>query len=124
MLMGRMTDKALEKAELVIQKDPKMEEASLLKAAVFLQKKESDKARQFLEDFIGKGYTKQDAYLLLFQSYVQKEDIKGGEKVLLGPGIVSRLKQVATGLQQGPGGLVVIVLRVREGRQEEKKDDR
>ena len=39
-LLGRAPDKAMEKAELVLKIDPKNEDARLLKAAVFLIRKE------------------------------------------------------------------------------------
>ncbi len=49
-LLGKAPDKAMEKAELVLKTDPKNEDAHLLKAAVFLIRKEYDKTLTYLDE--------------------------------------------------------------------------
>ncbi|MDD2338639.1 MAG: tetratricopeptide repeat protein, partial [Geobacteraceae bacterium] len=61
-LAGGAPDKAMEKAELVLKREPKNEDAMLLKATVLLSKKEGEKARELLEGMIAQGLRKPDVY--------------------------------------------------------------
>ena len=92
-----MPEKAREKAELVLKKEPKNEEALLLQASVLLSRKEIAKARTQLEEMIKGGMTKQDEYMLLTATYVLDKDTKGLEKALQ-EGIAANPKSIPLNL--------------------------
>jgi tetratricopeptide (TPR) repeat protein len=96
-LVGRMPDKAMEKADLVLKREPKNEEALLLKATVLLARKDSDKARSTLQGMIGEGMTKPDVYILLASTCIQNNDKVALEQVLL-KGITANPRSTALNL--------------------------
>ena len=55
LLQGKMFDKAVEKADLVLKAEPKNEEAAVVKATVFIVQKRYEDARSLLEGKINEG---------------------------------------------------------------------
>lgn len=84
---------AMEKANLVLNKDPKHEGALILKGAVLVKKKDSDGARRFLESVVGRDVHEPDGYLLLTSVYAAQGDATNAERVLL-DGITANRKAV------------------------------
>ena len=72
----------MEKAELVLKAEPKNEQALLVKATVFLIRKEADASRALLEEKINEGVNGPDMFLVLSASYQEKGDAAGTERVL------------------------------------------
>ena len=81
-LASRASDKALEKAELVLAADPENVTAAALKASVLMREKKDAEARQILNGLLDKGVTEPDVYLLLALDAVQQNDAAGAVSIL------------------------------------------
>jgi len=72
LLTGKLFDKALEKAELVLQKEPQNNDAVLLKASVHMAINEDTEATRLLEGLSKKENVAPEVYLLLAEAYKRR----------------------------------------------------
>ena len=82
-LVAKMPEEAMEKAELVLKKEPNNDEALLLKAGILIDGIKGDEGAAILNGLLAKKITKPEVYLMLFKNAMRNKDIQGGEKILL-----------------------------------------
>ena len=81
LLLGRAADKAMEKVQVVLDKDPGNDEALTLKSAVLLVRGETGPAIRLLEEMIQKGDAPVEVYQLLAQAHAVAKDEAAAEAV-------------------------------------------
>ncbi|MEA2108938.1 MAG: tetratricopeptide repeat protein [Pseudomonadota bacterium] len=82
LMLGRKPDEAMEKAELVLRREPDNQEALNLKAACLLADKQEVEAKKILESLVQKDTRLADPYLLLARLQLKNEDFAGAKKLL------------------------------------------
>jgi len=81
-LVAKMPDKSMEKAELILKKEPDNADALLLKASVFIQGGRGQEGVAILNGLLARKITKPEVYMMLFNNAIRNQDLPGGEKIL------------------------------------------
>jgi tetratricopeptide (TPR) repeat protein len=80
---GQEVDCAMEKADLVLAREPDNSEALMLRGSVFLARKDAESARTLLEGILKtKGSLPDKGYFLLSAAYREKKDLQKAERIL------------------------------------------
>ena len=80
-LLSRNTDQALEKAELILAKEPDNVDALILKATGLLTKKDNAAAIALMKGLVDQGNTEPNVYLTLGSAYLRNENRPEAEKI-------------------------------------------
>lgn len=78
-LITGSAEKALEKAEFVLERNPRYRSALFLKGAALLAVKDVSSAVKTFEELIGEGVTRPEAYLLLGMALAEQGDLMRAE---------------------------------------------
>ena len=82
LLMGGAADKAMERAEAVLAKEPENVDALILKGSVLLVKKQPDGAIAVFEGLRTRGVKNPEVYMALANAHAQKKNAAQAEKML------------------------------------------
>ena len=82
LLMSGAPDQAMEKADIVLGKEPANPEALMLKGSVLLVKKDFEAAIKIFEGLLQKGVKKPEVYLMLATAQAQANNLPKAEKTL------------------------------------------
>jgi len=81
-LISGMSDKAMEKAEAVLQKEPHNTEALILKADIFLGSGRDDEGISILTGLLAHKVTRPEVYLMLFRNALKNNNLQRAEAFL------------------------------------------
>ena len=103
LLLSRNADQALEKAELILAKEPQNVDALILKATGLLSKNDNTGAIALMEDLVKQGHKEPNVYLTLGGAHFRNNDLSTAEKTYQ-QGI--EINPDTVNLAPGPGQIV------------------